>query len=41
MGMKDIDFILRVTLDRVLFQTLGFYLILFLSIINFKMINQK
>ena len=29
MGMKDIDFILRVTLDRVLFQTSGFYLILF------------
>ena len=41
MGMENIDFILRVSLDRVLFQTSGFYLILFLSIINFKMINQK
>ena len=41
MGIEDIDFVLRVTLDRVLFQTSGFYLILFLSIINFKMINQK
>ena len=41
MGMEDIDFTLRVTLDRVLFQTSGFYLILFLSIINFKEIYQK
>ena len=41
MGIKDIDFILRVTLDRVLFQTSGFYLILLLSFLNFKKIYQK
>ena len=35
-GMQDIDFILRVSLDRILFQTSGFYLILFISILNTK-----
>ena len=41
MGIKDIDFTLRVTLDRVLFQTSGFYLVLLLSFLNFKKIYQK
>ena len=41
MGMEDIDFVLRVTLDRVLFQTSGFYLIILLSFVNFKKIYQK
>lgn len=32
----NIDFMLRVTLDRVLFQTSGFYFIIFLNILNIK-----
>ena len=37
--MGNIDFMLKVTLDRVLFQTSGFYIVLFLSILNFPKLN--
>ena len=40
MGMKNIDFVLRVSLDRVLFQTSGFYFILFLNILNIKNLSK-
>ena len=35
-SQDNIDFMLRVTLDRVLFQTSGFYFIIFLNILNIK-----
>lgn len=34
LSLGNIDLVLRVTLDRVLFQTSGFYIILFICIIN-------
>jgi len=38
---NNIDLILKVTLDRVLFQTSGFYLVIFISLLNNKKIYNK
>ncbi len=41
MSMGNINFMLKVTLDRVLFQTSGFYIVLFFTILNLLKINRK